>query len=118
MLFTISAGFESVAAGIYKGEFVSVEETTTSKGKAWRWKFTITDAKAAGKVVCELSDAESSPTPRNKTGRFLSALASKSLDAGVSVNPDEFIGKAYMLVIEPKPEGKAGETRLTTFSAI
>jgi hypothetical protein len=118
MLFTVTNAFECVPAGIYKGEFVSVEETTTSKGKAWRWKFKITDAKASGKIVCELSDGERPASPANKTGRFLAALIGKPVADGDSVNPDDYIGKAYMLVIEPKPNAKPGETRLTTFSAI
>jgi hypothetical protein len=101
---------------MYRAEFVAVEQTETSKGKAWRWKFKVTDPKASDKIVTELSDAESPPTPRNKTGRFLQALVGKPLAEGVSVNPDDYVGKPYMLVIENKPDGNG--TKVTTFSAI
>ena len=118
MLFQVKSGYVSVVGGIHKGEFVAVEPCETSKGKAWRWKFKITEGKEAGKIVCELSDGENPPTPANKTGRFLSALASKPLNDGDSIEVAQYVGKPYMLVVEAKPNGKPGETRLTTFSAI
>jgi hypothetical protein len=118
MLMTISSNsYESLPAGMYRGTFASVEADETSKGKAWKWKFNVRDPKAEGKTVCEFSDAEGPPTLRNKTGRFLQALAGKALAEGTGINPDDYVGKSYLLVIEPKPD-KPGETRLSTFSAI
>jgi hypothetical protein len=117
MLMTISSNsYESLPAGLYRGTFASVEADETSKGKAWKWKFHVNDPKASGKTVQEFSDAERPPTVRNKTGRFLMALAGKALSEGTGIDPDQYVGKTYMLVIEPRQDGNG--TRLATFSAV
>ena len=113
-MMTICGGFESVPAGVYTPcVFKALEECETSKGKAYRWKFDVPD----GKAISELSDREHPPTDRNKTGRFLAALAGKPLAVGTSVEPNDYVGRKYLIVVSPKP-GTDGKTGIATFSPL
>jgi hypothetical protein len=103
--------FESLSVGTHKAAFKQLEETETSKGAAYRWHFETLD----GKKVNELSDREYKPTPQNKTGRFLQALASRTLKGGDTIDPAVYVGKTYLLIVEPKGDGK---TKITTFTAL
>lgn len=116
MLMTIVCSqFESVPVGAYRAKFVELSRCETMNGNAYRWKFEIIEGEHAGRIVSELSDADSPPTVKNKTGRFLAALATKSLAAGLQVDPESYIGKSYLVIVEPKEGGK---TKISTFTAI
>lgn len=111
MLFTInSSAIDPIAPGTYQATFVSMKPFETKNGAAYRWEFTTTD----GKTVSALSDAEAQPTVKNKTGKWLCALANKPLVAGTQVDPDLFIGKKYFLIVEAGEQGG----KLNTFSMI
>ena len=111
IIFSDGNGYEGLAVGSHKGVFKGIEPTETQKGKAWRWRFETLD----GKKASELSDRESLPTPKNKTGRFLMALAGKAFAGGDKIDPDAYVGKNYLLIVEPKGDGK---TKISTFTAI
>lgn len=111
MLFTITDSYESVPAGTYQATFNGLKATETQNGKAYRWAFRTDD----GKEISGLSDAESPPTTRNKTGRWLCALATKPLQAGVQVDPDQYVGKRYFVIVTAHADNK---TKLETFSAL
>ena len=102
-------GYEPLPVGNYHATFEGLEELETQRGKAYRWCFKI----ANGQTASELSDAETPPTVKNKTGRFLCALAKANLEKGVQVNPSDYIGKKYLLIVESKD---ANDTKITTFS--
>lgn len=106
-------GYESVPPGLYKAKFVALEETETAKGKAYRWRFEVTEGTQSGKAISELSDRESPPTVKNKTGRFLCALAKQAVASGVAIDPDAHVGKHYMCFVEAKDGG----SKLVTFTA-
>jgi hypothetical protein len=109
ILFT-DGNYEQLAIGTHKATFRQLETTETSKGKAYRWHFETLD----GKKVNELSDREHPPTPANKTGRFLQALAGKMLKGGDQIDPDSYVGKTYLLIVQPKGD----KTCIQTFTAI
>ncbi len=112
MLFTIQASTsDGVPAGTYRAKFKEVSPLTTKNGNAYRWVFQADD----GKTISALSDAENPPTTKNKTGRWLSALSGKPLTAGVSVNPTDYVGRNYLVIVSPAENGK---TKLETFSAL
>ena len=91
--------YENAPAGVYQPcIFKGLDECETAKGKAYRWRFDLPD----GKPITELSDREHPPTVRNKTGRFLAALAGKPPVAGTSVEPNDFVGRKYLIVVTPK----------------
>ena len=110
---TPSNSYEAIPPGTYKASFQGLESTETSKGPAIRWRFKISEGKHAGQTVSELSDPHA--TTGNKTGRFLVALSGKSLEGGVKIEPPQYVGRPYLLIIEPKEGGK---TKLTTFTAL
>lgn len=110
MLYTIRDAFENVPPGTYSCIFQGITEIETKNGPALRWAFTTDD----GKTISGLSDAANGPTTKNKTGRWLCALATKPIVAGVQVNPDEYIGKKYLCIVTANENG----SRLETFSAL
>lgn len=111
MLLTIQDSYESVPAGAHQAAFTGMKPTETTNGKAYRWSFRTDD----GKEISGLSDAESPPTTRNKTGRWLCALSTKPLQAGVQVDPEQYVGKRYLVMVAAAPDNR---TKLETFSAI
>ena len=113
MKFTIQeSGGDGVPAGTYQAEFAEFNhELETSNGKAIRWAFTTDD----GRTVSGLSDRESPPTTKNKTGRWLAAISGKPLTAGVEVDPTDYIGQRYLLIVADKGNGIG---KLETFSKI
>jgi hypothetical protein len=106
MLFTIVPSFEQVPPGSYPSSFVEIQQIETSKGKAFKWVFKTED----GKFVSGLTDGESSPSPKNKMGRWLSALSGKPLASGLAVNTDPFIGKKYLCIVAGAESGPRLET--------
>jgi hypothetical protein len=111
MIFADGQSYDSLSVGSHKALFKGIEPTETQNGKAWRWRFETLD----GKRASELSDRESPPSPKNKTGRFLMALASKPFAPGDKIAPEAYVGKTYLLIVEPKGDGK---TKISTFTAI
>ena len=117
LLTITSSSYDNVPAGTYKAKFKEFQQDIeTSKGKAYRWKFTITEGKYAGTNVSELSDAGSLPSTKNKTGRFLVAISGKPLAHGTAVDPDDYVGRPYLVIVEPKDD--KGGTKITTFSPL
>lgn len=109
-LLTIKTSNEYVPVGTYKGTFQGLEEVTNDHGNAWRWVFQLDD----GRTLTGISDRDKPPTPKNKTGRWLSALSKKPLSDGVSVDTDAFVGKTYLLIVADNGNER---TKLDTFSA-
>lgn len=107
-----SKTYTALPPNLYQGEFVELEETTTSNGDAYRWKFKILDGEHAGAIFSELTDRKA--TTKNKLGRFLCALANRPLEKG-SVDPKEYIGRKYTLVVDAK---EGGGSKLTTFKKV
>ena len=111
---TVAAGgYEVVPVGNYQATFLGLEETETKNGPCWRWCFQIDGDEHDGKHITELSDTN--PTCKNKAGRFLVALGKKKLEAGVSVNPGDYVGERYLLIVEQKDSER---TKITTFSKL
>ena len=96
---------ESVAAGNYTDAiFRGIEEFKSAKGDdLFRWKFEV------GGVQASAVTGNSDPTIKNRLGKFLCALAAKPLAEGTSVEPSEYIGKKYFVVIVQKENGSQVE---------
>ncbi len=109
MLYTITNSFEGLTPGNYPASFVGVSKIETQKGEALRWAFTTDD----GKTISGLTDA-AKPTVKNKLGRWLCALAKAPLQAGTQVEPSDYIGKKYILIVSAHESGG----RLDTFSML
>lgn len=113
MLLTIKkTSYDDVPAGAYKAIFEAITPTETCKGEAFRWAFQATDGDHKGKTISDLSDRR--VTTLNKTGRWLSALSGKPLADGTQANPDDYVGKQYLVIVEVKNE----RSKIATFTPL
>jgi hypothetical protein len=98
-VFTVSAG--GVPAGSYTGTFAGVEPQPENKEKGYaagvRWKFTIDAGPHAGQSATRVTG--STPSPKNACGKLLSGLIGRALKEGEQIDPDQYRGKRYMLVV-------------------
>jgi hypothetical protein len=108
-LLTVSSG--GVPSGNYTGTFADVEAQPENKEKGYpaglRWKWTINAGPCAGQIVSRVTG--NSPSPNNACGKVLSGLIGRPLQEGESIDPDQFVGKPYMLVVAA---GQGGGTRI------
>ena len=107
--------FVQVPVGTHKGTFLGIEEGETEHGEKLFWDFQVDGYEHSLRGFVDLKD----PTPRtsNKFGRWIAALANKPLEEGTTINPKEYEGRRYLLVIVPQ-EKDHKKTRLETFSLI
>lgn len=112
--FTIesSAKYAELKPGNYNCIFMGITPIETTKGKAWRWEFKREDN---SEIISGLTDANGPPTPANKTGRWLSALANKPLTSGEKIIPANYVGKRYLVIVQADGNGKAS---IITFTAL
>ena len=114
MLLTIrKTSFEEVPVAAYKSVFRGLTPTETSKGEAFRWVFEVFEGEHKGKTISDLSDRKAATL--NKTGRWLCALSGKSLVDGTEVNPDDYVGKKYLVIVEAKENG---HNKVATFTPL
>ena len=104
-VFTVSSG--GVPAGSYTGTFAGTEIQPENKEKGYgvgtRWKFTIDAGPYAGQATSRITG--NTPTPKNACGKMLAGLIGRALKEGEQIDPDQFIGKRYMLVVAAGPGG-------------
>lgn len=104
-------GNESVPPGHYIATYNGVElhpvkKGTPEEGVAYKWTFTITeDGDYRGRRITDLSD-NVNPTTANKLGRLLCGLAGKPLAVGTQVDPKDYVGGTYMVIVAPNKAGK------------
>jgi hypothetical protein len=114
VLLTIKkTSFEDVPAGAHKAVFRGITPTETCKGEAYRWVFEVVDGDLKGKTASDLSDRK--VTTMNKTGRWLCALSGKPLADGTEVNPEDYVGKKYLVIVEAKENGR---NKIATFTPL
>lgn len=105
-----SKSYEAPAPGTYKGTFKEIdEEFATKNGDAYRWIFDNVEGISSG-TISGISDRNSVATVKNKTGRWLSALAGRSL-SDEAIDPSKYVGKRYLLIVN-------GDGKLETFSKL
>jgi hypothetical protein len=107
---TLTSGYDNIPIGAYPSTFKLIEEIENEHGKAYRWHFLADD----GKKISGVSDRESPPSPKNKTGRWLAALAKQSANDKLAVNTDDYIGRKYMVIVAAHGD----KTRVDTFTAM
>ena len=99
--------YANAPVGMHNGSFNGITAITTSKGKAYRWEFKLD----SGMTISVLSDGESPPTARNKSGKFIMALTGQPLVEDVPVDVNSFIGKRYAIIVVPDGD----KTKIETF---
>lgn len=100
-LLTIEAGGSpQLEPGVYQAEFMSLSEDENDKGQIYYWRFRLD----GGNEVSFISDRKVKAT--TKAGRWLAALSGqKTPSDGMQVDPDNYIGQRYQLVIAPNSKG-------------
>ncbi len=96
-----------VPPGAYAAKFAGYKETTTKKGAALLWQWTIVAGEHNGKTASRFTDPPGmiAPSPSNALGRLLAGLAGKPLTAGDSFDPNACVGKSYTIMIAGGPKG-------------
>jgi len=102
-----------VPVGAYQGDFVGVEPIENEHGPGYKWCFRVTVGEHKGGTPCRITDRKVRPT--TAWGRMLSALAGRTISQGEDVNPAQFVGKPYTIVVETT---KSGGTRVATVAPI
>ena len=94
-----------VPEGNYAADFVGYEQKTHEEyGEGLCWEWQIADGKYKGRSVYRTTSCN--PTTRNACGAVLAALGGQSQSDGVTVNPDSYIGKRYLVIVKKSPSGK------------
>lgn len=108
-LLKVSSG--GVPVGNYTGSFAGVEPAAENKEKGYgaglRWKYTIDSGPYQGQTASRITGP--TPTPKNVCGKMLSGLLGRALAEGEQIDPDQFVGKRFMIVVAA---GQSGGTRV------
>jgi hypothetical protein len=108
-VFTVSSG--GLPAGNYTGTFAGVEMTPADPAKGYgpgiRFKFTVDAGPLSGQSTSRVTGT--TPSPKNACGKMLTGLIGRALTEGEQVDPDQFVGKRYMIVVAA---GQGGGTRV------
>jgi hypothetical protein len=92
----------SVPAGTYVGQFAGVETKKHKEyGDGLCWKFRITQGPQTGKTALRFTGP--TPSPNSACGRLVSGLVGRPLELDEEIDFDSFVGRAYLIVIEPAP---------------
>ena len=109
MLLTVSNG--GVPVGSYTGKFAGLEEVPANPEKKYgaglRWKFAVDAGPCKDQVVSRITGP--TPSTKNSCGKLLSGLLGRSLKEGDQVDPDNFLGKQFMIIVA---NGQEGGTRV------
>ncbi len=104
----------SLPVSEYRAEFVGIETTTHFEyGDGLKWTFVIAEGPQKGRECYRTTKCE--PTPRNSCGKFLAALASVEASDGLQIDPDDFVGQIYNVIVEEAQSGLS--TRVESFTA-
>jgi hypothetical protein len=108
-VFTVSSG--GVPAGSYTGTFAGTEIQPENKEKGYsvgtRWKFTIDAGPYAGQTTSRITGSTASS--KNSCGKMLAGLLGRALKEGEQIDPEQFVGKRFMIVVAA---GQGGGTRV------
>jgi hypothetical protein len=106
---TVSAG--GVPVGSYVATFAGAEPQPENKERGYpaglRWKFTIDNGPQAGQTASRITST--APSLKNPCGKILSGLLGRALKEGEPVNPDDYVGRKYLIVVAA---GQGGGTRV------
>jgi hypothetical protein len=68
------------------------------------WEFEVAEGSDKGKIASRISGKH--PNPKNIAGRLMAAVSGKYLKPGVEINLDQYVGKLYLITVEPTSTGK------------
>ena len=111
MRFTVSNS--SVPVGRYRCKFLGVEATThVEYGEGMQWGFEIVEGEEKGRKTLRTTKCEA--TLKNSLGKFLASLKGEKPSAGLEIDPDNFVGKIFDVLVTESQSGES--TRIDSFS--
>ena len=112
-IFKFGKPAEQPPEGMYgHTELVEVKKVDGKFGAQLRGTFKVSAGDHEGKVISQWAPIayEGEPVvPRmsNKLGRLLSNLAGRPIDSEEEVDPEDFVGGSYTIVVKSNGDGKA-----------
>src|SRR5262245_14774153 len=104
-LLTVGAG--GVPVGSYLAQYIGYEPVAPNTDRGFnaglRWKFKVLSGAQKGQVASRVTGTTASL--KNSCGRMLGGLLGRALQAGEAIDPDQFIGKTYLIVVAAGPQG-------------
>ncbi len=95
--------------------FKGLEETDHQEfGEGYRWLFEKISGTDAGVEASAATKREA--TMKNKAGRFLAALAGVAPSEELDLDPGDFIGNEYSVMVESNADGSG--TRIASFTPV
>ena len=105
MQFEVGAGGSTVPEGFYKAKFVAIDPTEHEEyGPGSKWIFQVVDGEHSGEQATRLTSP--TPTPKNACGRMIAGVLGESLKVGAKVDLESYVGREYLLQVEPAPKGE------------
>jgi len=105
---TLTMKASGVPVGGYEAEFVEWEQSVHEQfGDRIGFRFRVIGGAHDGTETTRFTGAKLSP--KSALAKVLSGLAGQKIEVGDSVDPDKFVGKRYMVVVE---ETESGATRV------
>ena len=105
MKMTVTTGGDPVPVGGYEAAFAGLEQTEHPEvGPGVAWRFRILTGDQRDRIATRVTGE--SPSLKNAAGRLLSAITGAALAAGQEVDLQEFVGREFMISVEPSPSGQ------------
>ena len=106
--------FETIPRGFYQAYFKTVESTNHPQwGNGVMFIFEVANGPHQGATATRIGKPK--PTLKNSTGKILSGIAGRRIEAGERVDLNQYINKLYNIVVE---ETEAGKTRIESVSPL
>ena len=108
MAFVMKAA--GVPIGQYRARFSKWEQSVHEQyGDRLLFEFEIVDGEHAGASSSRFCSAKL--TPKSALAKIASGLAGKKLEPGDSFDPDTYVGRTYLIIVE---ETESGATRVAS----
>ena len=105
----------SLPLGLHICTFEGIEVTSHLEyGPGWRWIFEVAQGNLKGKQCFRTT--KDTPTPNNSCGYFLASLAGEIPRENLEIDPDEYVGRRYSVMVESTASGTS--TRVASFTPI
>ena len=99
--------------GAYLAEFVGVEVSNHPEyGDGLKWTFAVSEGPQQGREAYRTTKTQ--PTPKNSCGKFLAALKGERASIDLEVDPDDFAGQTYNILVTESQNGES--TRIESFT--
>lgn len=101
----------TVPEGTYAASLSAIETVEGQWGERLQWKFCVSNGPFSGAITSAFSGSDR-PTLKSNLGRYLAMLEGDEPRAGISRDPDAYIGRPYTVTVTASD---SGGTKVTSF---